>query len=159
MGNNIITVTLTTRTREQLLEQATAQHISLERHASNILAEHVERPDWADVADQMERQALAAEVERVGGQRDRARSLAARLWGELEQKHTPAVLAGSPDLAALFTATADVLQIAVEIIRERLTPPPAPAGTDRAPHPAGTARTGAERSPQLRLVAEESGRG
>lgn len=76
---NIITVTLPKRIREQLLASADDQHLSMERHAAEILTKAMSRPEWSDVAEVA---ALQAAVEKTEAERDRARSLAVRLEQE-----------------------------------------------------------------------------
>ncbi len=119
MGNNIITVTLIPTTRKVLLEQAQGQQISIERHAGEILARHVQRPEWHEVAADSDRAALAAEVERLTGERDRAREAAIRLWASMrderpeQQPHAPV------SLREVLDGTGEVLQLAVDMMRAR----------------------------------------
>jgi len=75
MSNNTLTLTLSSKTRERLQEEAEKDpgYISLERHINKLLARHVERPDWSDVT---EIAALAAEVEKLTRQLDSAQGWA-----------------------------------------------------------------------------------
>lgn len=70
---NTLTLTLSTETRTALQAEADREHVSLERHINSILARRVARPSWPDLA---ENAALADEVERLEGERDRARDSA-----------------------------------------------------------------------------------
>ncbi|MFA5898122.1 MAG: hypothetical protein WC829_03300 [Hyphomicrobium sp.] len=127
MASIILSTILTSRTHELLEAKAKAAGITVEAHAAQVLADHVARPEWHQVADAMERQALAAEVERVSGERDRARSTALRLWGELEQGLSIDVGVLHPELGKLLSLTADALQVALDVIRTET-----PAASPRA---------------------------
>ncbi|UOQ58583.1 hypothetical protein MUN78_07095 [Leucobacter allii] len=112
MSNNVITVTLTPKTRERLLEQATAKSRSLERHAGELLAQRAERPEWSDVSEMA---ALAAEVDVRVDERDRARASAIMHSAAADALHAlvrDAIASGR--LVASSSFLADFERLAVE---------------------------------------------
>ncbi len=99
MANNTFTITLPTETIALIEDLALSADVTPGKYAAALLQHAVTRPTWNQVADGDTNQALAAEVERVAGERDRARKLAALLEAEnaqLAQLFTEAI----PDLKA-----------------------------------------------------------
>lgn len=97
MAMNTLTLSLSTETRRKLQDEATAAETSIERHINQILARRFERPSWPDRA---EAAALAAEVERLEDECERARTSAVLHEGEahrLMQSHVNAL--GALDVA------------------------------------------------------------
>lgn len=72
--SNILTLTLSDKTRSALQAEADAQHLLLQDHIVQVLDRRVAHPTWPDVAEANE---LAAQVEELRGERDRARTHAA----------------------------------------------------------------------------------
>lgn len=82
MANNTFTITLSTEAISQIEQRAAAAGLTPGQYARDLVEHALTRPSWDEVASRLERQALAAEVERVSGERDRARDLAATLEAE-----------------------------------------------------------------------------
>lgn len=102
MRNTTFTITLPVDTVARIEERALAAGTTPGKHTAALIEHALTRPTWDQVADDLERQALAAEVERVTGQRDRARTLAALLEAENAQ------------LMHLFSESVPGLQSAVQ---------------------------------------------
>ena len=104
---NTLTLTLSTETRTALQAEADRENVSLERHINTILARRVARPSWPDLAESA---ALADEVERLEGERDRARDSA--VLHEASEHHLRALVTDAIERGAIIASSSFIASFA-----------------------------------------------
>ncbi len=106
MANSTFTITLPTETIALIEDLALSADVTPGKYAAALLKHALTRPTWNQVAAGDTNQALAAEVECVAAERDRARDLAALLEAENAQ------------LVRLFTESIPGLKAAVRDLQK-----------------------------------------
>ena len=83
-----LTLTLTTEAHRALQHEADVQHITLAQRVQDLANDRPQASDWRDVSAS---NVIAAEIQRLTDERDRARTTAALLEADGARAHQEAV--------------------------------------------------------------------